>query len=164
MSGLLFLTSDDFSLIESDKGNIMKLNGVNGFSLILFYSTKCDHCSNIIPIFKRLPSILGGCNFGMINVNNNKECIMMSRKSITNINVVPYIILYVNENPYIRYEGSYTEKEISNFIIKISSEIKNNQESNFEDENDEITKEEDQIQTYISKTKKNNKYKCYVTL
>jgi thioredoxin-like negative regulator of GroEL len=175
MSGLLFLTSDDFNLIKSEKGNIMKLNNIPGFSLILFYSTKCDHCTHIIPIFKKLPSILGGCNFGMININNNKECIMMSRQSITNINVVPYIILYIDEKPYMRYEGSYTEKEISNFIIKISTEIKNNQEKDSEgskysitdqNENIVIDEEGEDLPVFVSKNqyKKFKKRKCYVSM
>ena len=45
MSGLLFLTADDFSVIKNDdpsKNDIM-INNIDNFSLILFYSTHCQH-------------------------------------------------------------------------------------------------------------------------
>ena len=74
MSGLLFLTADDFQLVKGVKGNIM-CTGIQGFSLILFYSVQCEHCQSLIPIFKTLPGTVGGCQFGMINVSNNKQCV-----------------------------------------------------------------------------------------
>ena len=95
MSGLLFLTSDDFGLNKGVRGNIM-CNTIQGFSLVLFYSTQCDHCKELIPIFKQLPGTVGGCQFGMINVSNNRKCVIMSRDTIAPIQVVPYIILYIN--------------------------------------------------------------------
>ena len=54
MSGLLFLTSDDFYLQQGQSGHIMSTN-IQGFSLVLFYSTMCTHCQDLIPIFKALP-------------------------------------------------------------------------------------------------------------
>lgn len=122
MSGLLFLTADDFQLTNGIKGNIMSTN-IPGFSLILFYSTQCNHCQSLIPIFKSLPGTIGGCQFGMINVSHNKKCIMMSRSSIAPIEVVPYIILFINGKPYMRYQGPHSSQEISRFIIEISEKI-----------------------------------------
>ena len=49
MSGLLFLTNDDFVLNKGTKGNIL-CTSIQGFSLILFYSTQCPHCKSLIPI------------------------------------------------------------------------------------------------------------------
>ena len=126
MSGLLFLTADDFQLTKGIKGNIMCTN-IPGFSLILFYSTQCSHCQSLIPIFKSLPGTIGGCQFGMINVSHNKKCIMMSRESIAPIEVVPYIILFINGKPYIRYQGPHNSQEISRFIIEISQQIQTKQ-------------------------------------
>ena len=126
MSGLLFLTSEDFQLSKGTKGNIM-CNHIPGFSLILFYSTQCEHCQSLIPIYKTLPGSIGGCQFGMINVSHNKTCIMMSRESIAPINVVPYIILYINGKPYMRYQGPHDIQEISRFIVEVSNTIKNKQ-------------------------------------
>jgi hypothetical protein len=52
MSGLLFLTTEDFNTQNGVKGPIMCTN-IQGFSVILFYSTECQHCQSLIPIFKR---------------------------------------------------------------------------------------------------------------
>ncbi len=126
MSGLLFLTSDDFQLVKGTKGNIM-CNRIPGFSLILFYSTQCSHCQSLIPIFKTLPGSIGGCQFGMINVSHNKSCVMLSRESIAPIKVVPYIVLYINGKPYMRYQGPHDSKEIAKFIVEISNKIQTKQ-------------------------------------
>jgi len=132
MSGLLFLTTDDFQIQRGSKGNIMCTN-IQGFSLILFYSTQCEHCQSLIPIFKRLPGSVGGCQFGMINVSHNKQCVIMSRQTIAPINVVPYIVLYINGKPYMRYNGPHDQREIGRFIVEVSQKVQNK---------DNITKDE----------------------
>lgn len=122
MSGLLFLTSEDFNLQRGNKGNIMCTN-LQGFSLILFYSTECVHCQSLIPIFKGMPGSVGGCQFGMINVSHNKQCVMMSRETIAPIKVVPYIILYINGKPHMRYNGPYIAEEIGRFIVEVARSV-----------------------------------------
>lgn len=122
MSGLLFLTSEDFEVNKGTKGNIL-CNSIQGFSLILFYSTQCEHCQNLIPIFKQLPGSIGGCQFGMINVSHNKKCIILSRDTISPITVVPYIILYMNGRPYMRYQGPHDKNEIIKFIVEVSKNL-----------------------------------------
>ena len=126
MSGLLFLTADDFQLTRGTKGNIMCTN-IPGFSLVLFYSTQCEHCQTLIPIFKKLPGSVGGCQFGMINVSHNKSCILLSRESIAPIKVVPYIVLYVGGRPYMRYKGPQDPKEIARFIVEVSRKVQGDQ-------------------------------------
>ena len=113
MSGLLFLTSDDFKISRGTKGNILT-TCIPGVSLILFYSTQCEHCKNLIPIFKKLPGTVGGCQFGMINVSNNKQCILMSRETIAPISFVPYI-------------GPHQASEIGRFVFEVTQKIQNKQ-------------------------------------
>jgi thioredoxin-like negative regulator of GroEL len=122
MSGLLFLTSDDFQLQQGVKGQIL-CNSIQGFSLVLFYSTQCEHCQELVPVFKSLPGTVGGCQFGMINVSQNKHSILMSRQTNTPIKVVPFIILYINGKPYMRYQGPNNAQEITRFIIEVSQKI-----------------------------------------
>ena len=122
MSGLLFLTSDDFNVQRGVKGPIMCTN-MQGFSLILFYSTECQHCQSLIPVFKSLPGSVGGCQFGMINVSHNKQCVMMSRNTIAPIKVVPYIVLYINGKPHMRYNGPYVSEEIGRFIVEVAKKV-----------------------------------------
>lgn len=126
MSGLLFLSSDDFTITKGAKGDVMS-HSIGGFSLILFYSTQCGHCKTILPIFKQLPGTIGGCQFGMINVSTNKKCVYMSRKTIAPIKYVPYIVLYINGKPFMRYNGPYDLNELRRFVIEVANKVKNKQ-------------------------------------
>lgn len=127
MSGLLFFESDDFSIQKGQKGDILCLP-TPGFCLLLFYSTHCQHCQSLIPIFKRLPSSLGGCSFGMINISNNKKCVAMSQNTLTPITYVPYIVLYIEGKPYMPYKGPYVESEIIRFIKDVSNNLQQRQQ------------------------------------
>lgn len=133
MSGLLFLTSQDFQIQKGVKGPILCTN-IHGFSLILFYSTQCVHCQTLIPIFKKLHGAIGGCQFGMINVSHNKQCVLMSRETVSPITVVPYIILYVNGKPWMRYFGPHDPKEIARFIVEVSQKIQKKETFSKDDE------------------------------
>lgn len=127
MSGLLFLTTEDFSIQDGTKGPIL-CNGIPGFSLILFYSTQCGHCQDLIPIFKRLPGTIGGCQFGMINVSSNKKVVRMSNKTIAPVTYVPYIILYINGKPFMKYNGPHTSVQLKNFVIEVANKVQNKQQ------------------------------------
>ena len=139
MSGLLFLTADDFSLKEDENGNNIMINNIQNFSLILFYSTHCTHCQNIIPIMKQLPGTVTGCQFGMINVSKNKTTVRMSKNTITPLTYVPYIILYYNRRPYMRYDGDINDiHEIQTFVKEVAESIlqqinTHKQQSNYSD-------------------------------
>lgn len=124
MSGLLFLQHDDFFVEQGHKGPIL-CTGIKGLSLILFYSTECSFCQKFIPMFKMLPGRINGCQFGMINVSKNKDVVFMSRDTIAPIKYVPYIILYVNGKPFVRYDGPHDDKEIIKFVIDVASKLNN---------------------------------------
>lgn len=126
MSGLLFLESDDFVLSKGTKGNIL-CTSIPGFSLILFYSTQCPHCQNLIPIFKRLPGSIGGCQFGMLNVSTNKTVIRLSKDTIAPITYVPYIVLFINGKPFMKYQGPHDANEMRRFVIEVSKKIETKQ-------------------------------------
>lgn len=122
MSGLLFLQSNDFIVQTGTKGDIL-CNSIRGVSLILFYSTKCEYCQVLIPIFKRLPGSINGCQFGMINVTNERDVVKMSSSTIAPIKYVPLIILFVGGKPFIRYDGPHDEQEIRKFLMDVTSKL-----------------------------------------
>ena len=132
MSGLLFLTTDDFLINKGSKGDILCTN-IPGFSLILFYSTQCVHCQSLIPIFKKLPGTIGGCQFGMINVSTNKQCIRMSKETIAPISYVPYIVLYIQGKPFMRYSGPHDSSEIKRFVLEVANKVQNKQKFSNDD-------------------------------
>lgn len=126
MSGLLFLSSEDFGLQRGVKGDIM-CHGIPGYSLILFYSTHCVYCQNLIPVFKKLPGTINGCQFGMINVSTNKACVAMSEKTIAPIKYVPYVMLYIDGKPFMLYKGPPNEDEIRRFILEVANNVQKKQ-------------------------------------
>ena len=130
MSGLLFLQKEDFGIQKGVKGDIL-CHTIRGISLVLFYSTNCQYCRELIPIFKRLPGQLGGCQFGMINVSVEKDIIRMSNMTISAIKYVPLIILYVAGKPFIRYDGPHDENEMRKFTNKevVKQKFQPNQQS-----------------------------------
>lgn len=122
MSGLLFLRSEDFNVQAGTRGDIV-CNVIRGVSLVLFYSPKCGYCQRLIPIFKKLPGTIGGCQFGMINVTTENTIVLMSRNTIVPIEYVPLIILYVNGKPFIRYDGDHDEVQIRKFLMDVTSKL-----------------------------------------
>lgn len=122
MSSILFLSTDDFFVKNTTETDIL-CHEIRGFSLLLFYSNQCEYCQRVIPIFKRLPQTVNGCQFGMLNVSMNKTLIAQSQRTNTPIKYVPLIILYVNGTPYMRYEGPHEEKDITQFIVEISNRV-----------------------------------------
>lgn len=123
MSGLLFLQSCDFNVQPSTKGGEIVCHNIRGISLILMYATKCEFCRRLIPIFRRLPGTVGGCQFGMINIETEKEMVRLSKNSLVPVTYVPLIILYVNGKPFIRYEGAHEEAEIRSFLLDVTSRL-----------------------------------------
>ncbi len=126
MSGLLFLTSDDFTVQDGTKGKIL-CNPIPSFSLVLFYSTQCKHCKTLIPIFKRLPGTISGCQFRLLNVGTNMKVVQKSKGTVTEIQYVPLIILYINGKPFMRYAGKYNKDEITQFVVSMSKRVQTKQ-------------------------------------
>ena len=127
MSGLLFLTTQDFHITEGTRGKLLA-HSIPEFSLILFYSTQCQYCQKIIPLFKKLPGYIRGCQFGMLNVSKNKAIVHMSANTIAPIEYVPYIILYSDGKPFMRYEGAHDGQSIKNFIVEVNKRIQHKQQ------------------------------------
>lgn len=119
---MLYLSSDDFEIKQGQKGNIL-CNKFEGLSLILFYSTDCQYCKPLLPKFRNLPNLISGCKFGIINLSKNTKLIHMSKQTIDPINYVPYIVLYVNGRPYMRYSGNNEERDLQKFVMDVGSQI-----------------------------------------
>lgn len=123
MSGTLYLSDTDFSIIE-DKGNLVMYNNIKGLSLILFYSTSCKYCNTILPIFKTLPGTMNGCQFGIINVSTEKKIIEMSKKTNTPLQYVPFILLYFNGKPFMLYNDDHDINKLRKFVVDAAKNLK----------------------------------------
>ena len=123
MSGLLFAGDNDFFLSQGNNGNKMLCTKINGPVLVLFYSTQCQYCKKLIPIFKKLTGAIGQCSFAMVNIGKARQVIKDSTFTKNPIEYVPYIIFYVNNKPYMKYKGPPEESEIQKFAIQVCNNL-----------------------------------------
>lgn len=137
-SGLLFLNSQDFQLNQGKNGTLLTTK-IPGLSLLLFCSPRCPHSNNLLPIFKKLPTLINGCNFGIINVSKNRQLVQMSQQSITPITYVPYILLFVNGKPYMVYNGPHTEQNITEFVVEVANKLPKQSKEKFISHEEEET-------------------------
>jgi thioredoxin-like negative regulator of GroEL len=127
ITGIYFLSSKDFSLKESIEGKLLSLdNDIKGIQLVLFYSNTCEFCDNVMKEFKKLPEKVMGCSFSMINVNHNNDVVQLSKQTVSPLTYVPELILFIDNLPYIKYEGDPTIDEIQKFIRSVSNTIEKN--------------------------------------
>lgn len=127
MSGLLFLTDDYFKVMSTPKGDVLG-NTIRGISLVLFFSTQCQYCHQFIPIFKKLPGTVGGCQFGMINISTNRSVVEKSKNTNSPLSYVPYIVLYVNGMPVMSYDGPADVNSIKKFVMDIVDSLQAKQQ------------------------------------
>jgi hypothetical protein len=121
---ILFLTTDDFSVVNEPLGKMLCTN-IPGFSLILFYTNNCKFCGDFIKEIKLLPSIITGCKVGLVNLHNLPKLVQMSIDTITPFKFVPYVLLYVNGRPFMRYDGDANAQSFRKFIMESAEKHKN---------------------------------------
>lgn len=125
MNNFYYLTHDDFSIDENGmKGPVLCLNA-EGIFVVLFHADqgRCVHCEEAIPEFKKLPKMFPQVLFGMCNMNKYPQVYSMSKKTIVPFKYVPYIILYYNGRPFMRYEGDNKVVDLAEFVQEVLSRI-----------------------------------------
>lgn len=115
MNSIISLRADDFKLEQGQKGLIMT-SGIKGISLVMFYSPLCKNCNELFPKFRHLPQVINNIRFCVLNINENRSIIELSRKSISPIEFVPYILLYVNGIPFSQYDDHPTLEKLIAFL------------------------------------------------
>lgn len=123
MSGLLFAGDGDFFLSQTANGSKMLCTKINGPVLVLFYSTQCNYCKKLIPIFKKLVGTIGQCSFAMVNIGKARQVIKDSTFTKNPIEYVPFIIFYVNNKPFFKYKGPPEASEIQKFTVQVCNSL-----------------------------------------
>ena len=164
VQGLYFLTEDDFELSNSHEGKTLSLKSMNnGLYLVLFYSSECVFCDELIKIFKRLPETIFGCKYGMVNLNQNSKIVSLANESISPITYVPELILYFNQQPYLKYEGENDINQIREFVLEVSTKL---EKASFISEEkpmkEETQKNQNNIMGKPLKGHKKKKNVCYI--
>lgn len=145
MNSLAFLSEQDFSIQQGKKGRIL-CNNISGVSLVLFFSKQCPHCTDVFPVFAALPQGIPGCKFAILNISMFPGVAQQARQTIAPITHVPFIILYVNGRPFMKYNGKKTYNDIANFVTEVLSRIQSKR--NFSSNSPQINVEDNDIPEY----------------
>lgn len=122
----VFLSDTDFNIQQGKNGKLLCQN-IPGISLVLFYSQQCEYCQDVFPQFEMISNQLPGCTFAYLNINKFQKVAVLSGQTIAPITYVPFIILYVNGVPYMKYNGKKTANDIGKFVSDVLSRINVNQ-------------------------------------
>ena len=142
MNNLYHLTGEDFFLEQGSDGKKLLCIDAKGLVLVCFHvnGDRCAHCEDAIPEFKRLPQRIGNCKFALANLSANPDLIKMSKMSKAPIEYVPFIILYVNGRPFLKYNGERTTQDMAEFVQEVVQKLQTKQQfieqKNFKIESD----------------------------
>jgi len=115
MNSVIKLQTNDHKIDQGTKGKIL-CNGIKGISLVMFYSPLCPISQTLLPEFRRLPQVINGCKFCILNINENQDIITLSEQTISPIEFVPYIIFYINGRPFLQYDDDATLTKLLAFV------------------------------------------------
>lgn len=126
-NSIIYLNNNDFYIGEGSKGKVLCTN-IKELVFVLFHADldKCKYCEDAIPEFKQLPHVISSCRFALVNLNKNLDIVKMSNETIAQFSYVPYMILYVNGRPFIRYDGDRNAKDMADFVMEVLSRLKSN--------------------------------------
>lgn len=129
---LFYLTPKDFNMAHNPtlRCNIM-CTRVPHISVVLFYTERCAICVQLLPIFKYMPNMVRGCQFGLVSLDQHRQLYQASQNTNTPITHVPTIILYNNGVPFASYKGRLDVNDLRDFIIAQARYIE--QQSSFQD-------------------------------
>ncbi len=120
-----YLSHEDFYIDPNGMKGPVLCNTTEGICVVLFHAEqgRCTHCEEAIPEFKKLPRMFPSVIFGMCNLNKYPKVYSMSKETIVPFKYVPYIILYYNGRPFMRYEGEKTATEMAEFVQEVMQRI-----------------------------------------
>jgi thiol-disulfide isomerase/thioredoxin len=118
MNNIIQLSDVDFATRRGKKGNLLCSN-VQGISLLLYYTSSCPHCKRLFPIFKSLSKKINQCRFALINLDTYPTVAEASHQTLAPITAVPYVALYVNGKPFVKYTSSFDEDTLGRFVASV---------------------------------------------
>lgn len=116
------LLSSNFSVVGRPGQKAMMIN-VPGVMLVLFEQNGCNSCAAFKPIFAQLANAETRISYGIINVSQFRDVIVMSRDTTTPIQGTPTLILYISGRPHTRFNGAKNLNSVREFINKSLQEV-----------------------------------------
>nr|QBK85524.1 MAG: thioredoxin-like protein [Marseillevirus LCMAC101] len=91
---------------------------LTGNVLVLYIMRDCRGCQAVEPIFRQLSSIEPRVKYAICDLTDARDIIAMSHQTKTQIQKVPYMILYCDCRPHARFKGEKNIPALRSFICK----------------------------------------------
>jgi len=123
---ILHLNTSHFNIVDGSNGGKVLSCTIPGLVFVFFYvdyvdpskQKKCDNCELLKPEFEHLSKKLEKSyfSFAAVNLNTHSEIAKKSMQTKIKINYVPYLILFVDGTPYLRYDGTSSMQQMEYFL------------------------------------------------
>ena len=167
---IFYISENDFELQDTIQGKVLSLTDkTEGLNLVLFYSSDCSFCNDLFKSgFKELP-LEFSFKFSICNMNVNRKIIHLSKDTISPIEFVPEIFIYLNGYPVLKYEGENEIGELKKFIIEACEKLSQSFTSttstitNFNDTKEEKLQLREEKEEDINKKSEESTNQCNFT-
>jgi thiol-disulfide isomerase/thioredoxin len=124
---VLNLTSNDFYIDDGTKGKVL-CSTRKGIVFVMFHlnESACPNCHTVMPEFLALPKHIPSIQYATVNLSNYPDIAKKSGLTLAPIKYVPYLILYVNGRPWLRWDNEKTLAAMANFLKDILPRIPKN--------------------------------------
>lgn len=85
-------------------------------NVLVLFRAQCANSSQFQPVFYSLVNSDSRIQYAEVDITYNRKITEMSRESSTPITAVPLLILYDNNRPYSKFNGTKNLQSIRNFI------------------------------------------------
>ena len=113
---LFYLSTKDFHIRQGTNSPLL-CTSMQHISLVMIHSGQSVGSQQMLYVFKTLPQMIRGCQFGIVLIERNMPLVQMSHQTNTPIEYVPLVIMYVNGIPYMEYKGPEDAEQLRQFIV-----------------------------------------------
>ena len=115
-----FCKTEHFTIDTDGATKKMKLVSNGGFEIVLFYSEKCPHCYDYLKAFGNCNDKATNVTFTLVNVDDSRQLIELSKGTNTELQQVPYVVMFVNGDAFMSYSGPPEINDILEFCHDVS--------------------------------------------
>jgi len=126
-SGIIELHAESFKKMKGNRGFVLGIPNAQNLTLVMFYSIQCTYCDLAMPELEKLSRFILDnnlpINIAVCDIMKNKKVIQESADTVDPIKFVPYMPIYLDEKPYLRYNGKKTAEEMLNYLIEVLKRV-----------------------------------------
>lgn len=83
----------------------------------------CDNCKLLKPEFMKLPNIIPQINYALVDLKAYPGIAKKTIGTVAPITYVPYLIVFVDGRPFLRYDGGKSSTEMAQFLRELLNNI-----------------------------------------